>query len=171
MAQRVCIAMALVCSPKVLIADNPTSGLDVTVQAQILDLLAGLAAESGLSTLVATSDLGIVAQYCDEVAVLYSGQVVEYGDVQQFFRDARHPYSLSLIGAASYRSTARLGAGESQSDSSGDISDACQYRLRCPAASMRCAVESPLLTPVHDSQKVRCHHSRETRGLIDGTAD
>jgi peptide/nickel transport system ATP-binding protein len=153
MAQRISIAMALVCQPKLLLADNPTSGLDVTVQAQVLDLLAALAAESGLATVLATSDLGIVAQYCDRVAVLYGGEIVEHADVETFFNDARHPYSLGLIAAASYirrdRRPTEAGLEERLE------ADGCQFVSRCPIGERICVDRHPEL--VGASHRVRCH--------------
>lgn len=102
MAQRVVIAMALIVRPKVTISDDATSGLDVTVQAQVLDLTLALLREQGSSSLMITRDLGIVANYCDAVAVLYRGLVLEMADVRSFFANPRHPYSIDLLSAFSY---------------------------------------------------------------------
>lgn len=102
MAQRVVIAMALIGDPRVTISDDATSGLDVTVQAQVLDLALGLLREKQSATLMITRDLGIVANYCDHVAVLYRGRVLESADVRSFFRNPRHPYSVELLEAFSY---------------------------------------------------------------------
>ena len=99
MRQRVMLAMALVCEPKLLIADEPTTALDVTVQAQILDLLRTLQQELDLSVIFVTHDLGVVADLCDRVAVMYAGQIVEYADVQSVFATPRHPYSAGLLRA------------------------------------------------------------------------
>jgi ABC-type dipeptide/oligopeptide/nickel transport system ATPase component len=102
MAQRVVIAMALIAEPKVTISDDATSGLDVTVQAQVLDLTLGLLREHGSASLMITRDLGIVANYCDHVAVLYRGRILELTDVRSFFASPRHPYSVELLSAFSY---------------------------------------------------------------------
>ena len=113
MAQRVAIATALVCAPSLLLADDPTSGLDVTVQAQILELMSDLARTEGLSTLLVTRDLGIVAHYCDRVAVIFDGQVVESALVGSFFSDPQHPHSRKLLQAAAFI-TGRNGGTEKQ---------------------------------------------------------
>jgi ABC-type dipeptide/oligopeptide/nickel transport system ATPase component len=106
MAQRVVIAMALICDPKVTISDDATSGLDVTVQAQVLDLTLHLLREHSSSSLMITRDLGIVANYCDEVAVLYRGRILEMAPVGEFFANPRHPYSIQLLSAFSYEDAA-----------------------------------------------------------------
>ena len=102
MAQRVVIAMALIGEPRVTISDDATSGLDVTVQAQVLDLTVQLLREQGSASLMITRDLGIVANYCDYVAIVYRGVVLELGDVRSFFASPRHPYSIELLSAFSY---------------------------------------------------------------------
>jgi len=102
MAQRVVIALALACDPKLLIADEPTSGLDVTIQVQILDLIHGLLLHKGLAALIMTRDLGVVAHYCEKVAVIHKGQIVEFANVKDFFRNPMHPYSRSLLSAATF---------------------------------------------------------------------
>jgi peptide/nickel transport system ATP-binding protein len=168
MAQRIAIAMALICGPKLLLADNPTSGLDVTVQAQVLDLLSGLARNAGLSTLLATTDLGVVAHYCDHVAVLYEGEIVEFADVATFFQDARHPYSLRLIGAASYQHVARSLA-PTHNDRGNLGGEACGFRLKCPLARERCFAQRPALETVGEAHRARCHYWRTSRAeVIDG---
>ncbi|MBI2880524.1 MAG: ABC transporter ATP-binding protein [Candidatus Tectomicrobia bacterium] len=102
MAQRIVIALALACDPKLLIADAPTSGLDVTIQVQILDLIHELLQSKGLAALITTRDLGVVAHYCDKVAVLREGRVVEFAAVKDFFARPAHPYSKSLLGAGAF---------------------------------------------------------------------
>ena len=109
MAQRVVIAMALIGEPKVTISDDATSGLDVTVQAQVLDLTMQLLREQRSASLMITRDLGIVANYCDHVAVLYRGRVLEMADVESFFSDPRHPYSIELLSAFSYERRGPIG--------------------------------------------------------------
>jgi ABC-type dipeptide/oligopeptide/nickel transport system ATPase component len=110
MAQRVVIAMALICEPRVTISDDATSGLDVTVQAQVLDLTLGLLREKQSASLMITRDLGIVANYCDDVAVLYRGTILEVASVRSFFASPKHPYSVQLLGAFSYEEEVPLDA-------------------------------------------------------------
>jgi ABC-type dipeptide/oligopeptide/nickel transport system ATPase component len=102
MAQRIVIAMALIGEPRVTISDDATSGLDVTVQAQVLDLTVQLLREQDSASLMITRDLGIVANYCDHVAIMYRGRILELADVRSFFASARHPYSIELLAAFSY---------------------------------------------------------------------
>ena len=111
MAQRVVIAAALINSPQLVIADEPTFGLDVTIQMQILDLIKKLAADTNLSMLLITRDLGIVAQYCQRVAILQSGQIVEFSDVDEFFENPKHPRSKELITAATYAASEHSNSG------------------------------------------------------------
>ena len=102
MAQRIVIAMALACDPKLLIADEPTSGLDVTIQVQILELIHELLKQKGLSALIMTRDLGVVAHFCDHIAILNEGQIVEFARVKEFFAQPSHPYSQTLLSAATF---------------------------------------------------------------------
>ncbi len=138
MAQRVVIAMALMNEPRLLIADEPTTGLDATVQAQILDLLRDLVASKGIGAIIITHDLGVVAHYCDDVAVMFAGTVVEQGPVAEVFAEPRHPYTRALIGSAPDRII--LG----QSPRSGGPPDlyrlpnGCLYRDRCDRAIAQC---------------------------------
>ncbi len=145
MAQRVLIAMALINGPRLLIADEPTTGLDVTVQAQILDLLLDLVQERGLSAIIITHDLGIVAHYCSKMAVMFAGRVVEQGPVAAVFKDARHPYTRTLINSTPSR-VAQLG----QAPTSGgpppnlyDLPQGCHYSDRCEFAADICAAVPP----------------------------
>jgi len=170
MRQRVMIAMALACKPDLLIADEPTTALDVTIQAQILDLLRSLQQELGMSVLLITHDLGVVAETCDEVVVMYAGRVVERADTATLFAQPRHHYTLGLL-----RSVPR--AAEDQPDPAGAAEDGerprlqeipgmvpslhelpagCKFQDRCPAVDARCRAEEPALVGVGGSL-VRCH--------------
>jgi ABC-type dipeptide/oligopeptide/nickel transport system ATPase component len=111
MAQRVVIAMALACEPTLLVADEPTSGLDVTIQVQILELVHRLLRDRGLAALITTRDLGVVAHYCDRVAVIRAGAIVEVAAVRDFFARPQHPYSRTLLAAATFRLPGQPGAG------------------------------------------------------------
>ena len=160
MAQRVLIAMALMNGPRLLIADEPTTGLDVTVQAQILDLLRDLVQRFGMAMMIITHDLGVVAHYCDEVAVMFAGTIVESGPVRRIFGAPGHPYTRALIGATPERR--RVGQGGAQIGGEPpdlyDLPSGCPVRLRCAHATELCASPPPdrVMTPGH---VVRCHHA------------
>jgi peptide/nickel transport system ATP-binding protein len=158
MRQRVMIAMSIACEPKLLIADEPTTALDVTVQAQILELLADLQARLGLAIILITHDLGVVAGLCRRVAVMYSGRIVECAPVDDIFAAPRHPYTQGLL-----RSTPRLdGTGgrllsiEGAPPSLWTADDGCAFRGRCPIATDACRI-IPRLT-VREGAQVACHH-------------
>jgi oligopeptide/dipeptide ABC transporter ATP-binding protein len=146
--QRVMIAMALCCDPELLIADEPTTALDVTIQAQILDLLAELRERLGMALLLITHDLGVVAQVCDRVAVMYAGRIVEEGPVQRIFEDPRHPYTQGLLRAIPQlgRNADRLETIPGQVPSALAWPSGCRFRARCPFAWERCTEEPPLLS-------------------------
>jgi peptide/nickel transport system ATP-binding protein len=146
MRQRALIAMALACAPRLLIADEPTTALDVTIQAQILALLKELVVDTGTALVMITHDLGVVAGLCDEVNVLYAGRIVERGDRHSLFRDARHPYTAGLLA-----SIPRLDAprGEPLTPVPGSVNDnlpwtsACAFAPRCPNATSLCETQTP----------------------------
>ncbi len=158
MRQRVMIAMALSCEPKLLIADEPTTALDVTIQAQILDLLAELRAKHGMAVLLITHDLGVVAEVCDRVVVMYAGQVVETGSVQEIFADPRHPYTRGLL--ESLPSIAKR--GQRLKSISGtvpnptDLPAGCRFRERCSIASDGCDEPQDLVSLGSDDRSARC---------------
>ena len=167
MRQRVLIAMAIALRPKVLIADEPTTALDVTVQAQVLDLLAELQAETGMGLVLITHDLGIVARYADQVAVMYAGRVVEEGSVDAVFGAAAHPYTVSL-----FRSIPHLEADadialtpiEGQPPRPGSLIPGCAFEPRCFLARARedCRAVRPALEPAFaPGQRSACHHRGE----------
>jgi oligopeptide/dipeptide ABC transporter ATP-binding protein len=140
MRQRVMIAMALACQPKLLIADEPTTALDVTIQAQILKLISELQQELGMAVLLITHDLGVVAETCDRVVVMYGGEVVETADVEDLFRNPQHPYTQGLL-----KSIPRLGQAserlytiEGNVPSIGQFPSGCKFRTRCPKAFAKC---------------------------------
>jgi oligopeptide/dipeptide ABC transporter ATP-binding protein len=157
--QRVMIAMALICRPRLLIADEPTTALDVTIQAQILDLLARLRDELGMAILLITHDLGVVANYADEVVVMYAGKVVETAGVDLLFNRPRHPYTKGLLGAIP-----RLGGGTGRlSTIPGAVPDplampeGCRFAARCERVLDRCRVdEPPLEADIDTGHKVAC---------------
>ena len=160
MRQRVMIAMALSCRPKLLIADEPTTALDVTIQAQILELLRDITAELDLSVLFVTHDLGIVADYCDRVAVMYAGEVVEESEMEDLFHHPRHPYSRALLA-----STPRVDASierfrpiAGQVPPLSAMPQGCRFHPRCPDATRECASASVQLRQLGGSL-VRCIHA------------
>ena len=152
------IAMALVCKPEILIADEPTTALDVTIQAQILDLMNQLKKETGTSILFITHDLGVVAEVCDDVAVMYCGRVVERGDVKTIFANPSHPYTKGLLG-----SIPRLGdAGKELKSIPGNVPNpkympkGCKFEPRCPYASKKCREEEPGFFQIEEGHISRC---------------
>ena len=170
MRQRVMLAMAMSCDPAFLIADEPTTALDVTVQAQILELIGELQRTSGMSVLLITHDLGVVAEVADHVAVMYAGKVVEYATVEALFERPSHPYTIGL-----FRSLPDLaGPGERLHTIPGTVPNAfhfpsgCRYRTRCPLARERCAEAEPELVTVEGSEGAHtaaCHFPEEARAL------
>jgi len=159
MAQRVVIAMALVNEPRLLIADEPTTGLDVTVQAQILDLLRAEAQRRALGTLIITHDLGVVAQYCERVAVMYAGAVVEHGSVAAVFAAPAHPYTRALLASAPDRASLGAVVRAGEPPDLYDLPPGCAYAPRCPLAQPICAMPppNPQVSPGHAAA---CHFAQ-----------
>jgi peptide/nickel transport system ATP-binding protein len=153
MAQRVMLAIALSCSPKVLIADEPTTALDVTVQAQVLDLIRDLQADLGLAVLFISHDLGVIAEMCDRVAVMYAGQIVEQAPAEELFVRPQHPYTAALLEAIPNADA----GGDELSAIPGVVPPAhawptgCRFHPRCAHAVERCAIDPPLLVPAGDA--------------------
>ena len=159
MAQRVVIAMALVNQPQLVIADEPTTGLDVTVQAQVLDLLRQLVQAQGAAALIITHDLGIVAQYCDDMAIMFAGRVVERGPVAQVFASPVHPYTRRLIAASRARIGHALASIKSDPPDLFRETKACVYADRCELAAEVCQV-APLekvVSLANPEHRVLCH--------------
>jgi peptide/nickel transport system ATP-binding protein len=167
MRQRVMIAMALACKPALLIADEPTTALDVTIQAQILTLIGNLRRELGMSVLLITHDLGVVAETCDRVVVMYAGQVVEQSETHALFRAPRHPYTRGLLA-----SVPRLDDETAATETHGRrrlveipgmvprldaLPPGCRLQDRCPRRQARCSTEAPELRVIEPDRLVRCH--------------
>jgi oligopeptide transport system ATP-binding protein len=155
----VMIAIALALEPEVLIADEPTTALDVTVQAQIMDLLRALQRESGMGLILITHDLGVIAETADRVAVMYAGRIVETGPMREVFRRPAHPYTVGLM-----RSIPRLDACGRRLLAIGGsppvlskLPPGCAFRPRCAHAEARCATERPALAPLGDGRASACH--------------
>jgi peptide/nickel transport system ATP-binding protein len=157
-AQRVMIAMALACAPDLLIADEPTTALDVTIQAQILDLMRRLRTETGTAILLITHDMGVIAEMCDNVAVMYAGQIVEYTDVNTLFEEQLHPYTEGLLAAIPVLGEVR----ESLAVIPGSVPNlinlppGCKFAPRCPYVKDMCVQSVPPLVEVVPGHKVRC---------------
>ena len=173
MRQRVMIAMALACRPSLLIADEPTTALDVTIQAQILDLLKGLRQELGMAVLLITHDLGVVAETADRVAVMYAGQVVEYCAVRPAFRATRHPYTAGLLASLPKlgAETERLRVIPGNVPNPARFPSGCRFHPRCPIAVERCRSEVPALRDVGGGHLSRCFRAEEiASGAVDPVA-
>jgi peptide/nickel transport system ATP-binding protein/oligopeptide transport system ATP-binding protein len=158
MRQRVMIAMALACRPKLLIADEPTTALDVTVQAQILDLLRELQAETGMSVILITHDLGVVAEMADEIAVMYAGKVVERATAEDLFASPQHPYTLGLLGSVPRldEDRDRLLAIEGAVPPPFALPQGCRFHPRCPFAIDACTRAQPPLEEVAPGHRAAC---------------
>jgi oligopeptide transport system ATP-binding protein len=161
MRQRVMIGMSLLCEPSLVIADEPTSALDVTVQAQILDLLREVRAGTGISIVLISHDLGVVASLADRVAVMYAGRIVESAPTAHLTRDARHPYTSLLMQCVSDLDRARTDrmpflAG--QAPGAAEPERGCAFAPRCPRSTERCVLERRTLENVDDMSQVACHH-------------
>jgi peptide/nickel transport system ATP-binding protein len=158
MKQRVMIAMAIACNPAMLIADEPTTALDVTIQAQILDLLRSLKDELDMSILLITHDLGVVAEMCDRVVVMYAGQVVESTDTRTLLRNPRHPYTIGLIQSTPHQSKGerRLKSIVGQVPTPDQYSQGCRFANRCPKAMDICENTVPPLFELDGQTSCRC---------------
>ena len=165
MSQRVMIAMAIACNPRLLVADEPTTALDVTIQAQIMDLLQDLQRQRQMGLMLITHDLAVVAETCERVVVMYAGQVVEAGLVAQIFAAPRHPYTQALLNALPERSegSRRLSTIKGVVPGQYDRPKGCLLNPRCPYAQERCRLEPPQLRPI-DSGQVRCHTPLDAQG-------
>src|SRR5262245_55538861 len=171
MAQRVMIAMALACEPELLIADEPTTALDVTIQAQILDLMRRLQEETGTAIILITHDLGVVAEMADRVAVMYAGEIVEQSDTETLFRDPRHPYTKGLINSIPVVGEIRdeLAVIPGNVPNLIDLPPACRFAPRCVTREVESVANSteihPSLLSVSKAHEVRCwlYHDREGR--------
>ena len=158
MRQRVMIAMALACEPRLLIADEPTTALDVTIQAQVLDLMRTLREETGTAIILITHDLGVVAELADDVAVMYAGRIVEKAPVQRLFAYPQHPYTIGLLGSipSMHLEQDRLHAIEGQVPTPMAHVQGCRFAPRCPFAVEKCRSEDPPLVEMGDGQSAAC---------------
>jgi len=158
MRQRAMIALALACDPELLIADEPTTALDVTIQAQILELMRDLNGSTGIAIILITHDLGVVAEICDHVAVMYAGEIVEYAPADALFAAPQHPYTIGLLGSIPRldAKTEELAAIEGMVPSLTELPAGCRFAPRCPFVRERCRQASPPLAVVGPGHRSRC---------------
>ena len=160
MRQRVMIAIALACNPKLLFADEPTTALDVTVQAQILQLLSDLRKELHMSMVLVTHDLGVVAGHTDKIAVMYAGEVVEYAETKELFANVRMPYTEALLNSIprlDQKSSGRMAVIEGRLPDPTQPEPGCAFASRCPYVQEKCKVEHPELQKADNGHQFRCH--------------
>lgn len=163
--QRIMIAMVIACKPQLLIADEPTTALDVTIQAQVLLLIRELARENQLAILFITHDLSVVATLCDRVAVMYAGSIVESGDVVDVFENPAHPYTKKLLQTvpAIGKNTSRLEFIPGQVPDMSNLPSGCAFQSRCEAVMDKCRKEFPAVIEINSSHKVVCHYPSNSR--------
>jgi oligopeptide/dipeptide ABC transporter ATP-binding protein len=165
MKQRVMIAMALVTEPKVLIADEPTTALDVTVEAQVLKLLKSLQEKFQLSVILITHDLATIAEACDRVAIMYAGKIVEFADVVAIFKERLHPYTEGLIRSVpSLLGTERLVHIPGSPPGLIDPPSGCRFHPRCPIATDICVQQEPEFREIKERHYAACHHAQNLWG-------
>lgn len=158
MKQRVVIAIALACNPGLLIADEPTTALDVTIQAQVLDLMNNLKNEFNTAMLLITHDLGVVAEVCDKVAIMYAGEIVEYSSIEDLFENPKHPYTLGLFGSIPNldEEVDRLKPIRGLMPDPTNLPSGCRFHPRCPHATEACAANAPNDVEVAPGHRVKC---------------
>jgi len=172
MRQRVMIALALSCDPKLVIADEPTTALDVTIQAQILELMKDLSRRLGVAQVIITHNLGVVARYADRVNVMYAGKIVEMGTAEEVYHDPRHPYTVGLLASVprmDQRRGKQLVPIQGQPPDLTNLDDGCSYRPRCRWAVQRCASEFPPLEDMGNRHVSACWRAREMVELREET--
>ncbi len=153
MRQRAMIAMGLACEPSLIIADEPTTGLDVTIQAQVVELMKELTMRSRTSMLLITHDLGVAAELCDNIAVMYPGEIVEYANTVEIFKNPKHPYTQGFLDSLPGRGLKPM---EGMSPSLINLPEGCKFHPRCPFALERCKREHPRMVEIGNNHQVRC---------------
>jgi oligopeptide transport system ATP-binding protein len=173
MRQRVMIAIALSCNPKLIIADEPTTALDVTIQAQILELMQNLSRELGTAQIIITHNLGVVARYADRVIVMYAGKIVESASAVELYSNPKHPYTLALLGSVprldSDQDRTRLEAIEGAPPDLGNLNEGCSFAERCRFSVDSCYTEAPVLKEVDGNHKSACSRVYEIEELSTAT--
>ncbi|MEK9671385.1 MAG: ABC transporter ATP-binding protein [Rhodospirillaceae bacterium] len=170
MRQRVMIAMSLACEPKLIIADEPTTALDVTIQAQILELMKNLTRDMGVAMIIITHNLGVVARYADRVNVMYAGRIVETGDASDIYHRPRHPYTLALLKSVPRMDRprqAKLDPVEGQPPDLTRLDGGCSFRPRCKFAVDKCAESFPPLQEMGKNHYSACYRSKESLAEIE----
>ncbi|MDO5718514.1 MAG: ABC transporter ATP-binding protein [Tissierellia bacterium] len=167
MKQRVIIAIALACNPKLLIADEPTTALDVTIQAQVLDLMRNLKSEFNTSMIMITHDLGVVAESCDKVAVMYAGEIIEYAPIEDLFENPSHPYTIGLFDSIPNLEVdvERLNPIKGLMPDPTDLPSGCKFHPRCPNAREICSKEIPMYISIDEEHQVKCHIFGKNKSL------
>ena len=170
MRQRVMIAMALACEPSLLIADEPTTALDVTIQAQVLDLIRQLRDQLGTSMLLITHDLGVVAQNCEYVAIMYAGEIIEYGKIHDVFKNSLHPYTVGLFESIPKlnEEVDRLHPIDGLMPDPANLPKGCKFHPRCRYAEAICREEEPEMVEIEEGHTVCCHRYTGKCGLAEG---
>jgi oligopeptide/dipeptide ABC transporter ATP-binding protein len=172
MRQRVMIAMALACGPKLIIADEPTTALDVTIQAQILELMKNLTRKLGVAMIIITHNLGVVARYADRVNVMYAGRIIESGTAEQIYHNPKHPYTLALLRSVprmDQKRGAKLLPVNGQPPDLTKLDDGCAFRPRCTFATEKCARSTPTLDAVEPNHISACFE-KERVGFVEAVA-
>ena len=159
MKQRVVIAIALACEPQLLLADEPTTALDVTIQAQVIEMMIELRRKYQMSMVFITHDLGVVAEICDKVAIMYAGEIVEYGTLRDIFLSTSHPYTKGLFGSipSLSKDVDRLEPIKGLPPNPAKLPEGCKFHPRCPYASDKCACTAPEAVELEPGHIVRCH--------------
>lgn len=170
MKQRVVIAIALACNPNLLVADEPTTALDVTIQAQVLDLIKNLREKLGTSLLLITHDLGVVAQNCEYVAIMYAGEIIEYGSLREIFKNSLHPYTEGLFNSIPklHEAVNRLKTIEGLMPDPANLPQGCKFHPRCKYAKEICLTQIPVNFELEDGHTVCCHRYAEENDLWEG---
>ena len=173
MKQRVVIAIALACNPKLLLADEPTTALDVTIQAQVMHMINDLKKEFNTAMILITHDLGIVAESCDTVAIMYAGEIVEYGSLEDIFDHTSHPYTVGLFNSIPSldKDTRRLQPIQGLMPDPANLPDGCKFHPRCPYATEACATEHPGMTELAPGHLCRCLRCGESILSEEGGRD
>jgi oligopeptide/dipeptide ABC transporter ATP-binding protein len=170
MRQRVMVAMALSCEPKLIIADEPTTALDVTIQAQILDLMQDLAKERDMALLIITHNLGVVARYADRINIMYAGRIIERGTCKDIFADPRHPYTLGLLESIprlDQPKGSKLIPIQGQPPNLSDLPPGCSFQPRCRFAQDKCSVEYPDITDLRNNHSSACWEVNNFKAIVE----
>jgi peptide/nickel transport system ATP-binding protein len=164
------IAISLACNPKLLIADEPTTALDVTIQAQVLDLMSDLKEKFKTAMVLITHDLGVVAQVCDKVAIMYAGEIIESGTLYDVYENTKHPYTIGLFGSIPNLDSTekRLTPVSGLMPDPTNLPKGCKFNPRCPRVQDICRRKIPPVIELKNNHKIKCFFSGETEKIEDG---